>query len=255
MAIEEVRRGWYIDSKEFEDPKCIRVEQFESKTFHDFMLPRLESARDEASAEVLEGLRRGRSLGDAIFDAIESLPASKTKRLRSWVELAKGTHIYAFVEFTGGDRSHLTYGLVRTTGGPKDAIIDRKEIGGWEFAGAPYWEFYDAYKAIDASLSRESRHSERQRISYLFADNPMVEVREEGDYEDALKLMGLSPKASGWKGPGLYDFRDSPPSYSGSLRDYARETMKSEAERALQDMWISESWEAACEILVERANR
>lgn len=253
MAIEEVRKGWYVDPKEFEDPKCVRAEQFDSKTFHDFMLPRLESARDEASKEVLEGLRRGRSLGDAIFDAIESLPMSKTRRLRDWVELAKGTHIYAYVEFTSGD--HLIYGLVRTTGGPKDRILDRKEIGGWEFAGAPYWEFYDAYKAMDATLSRESRHSERQRISFLFADNPMVEVREEGDYEDTLKLLDLSPKANGWEGPGLYDFRDSPPSYSGSLLNYTREAMKEAAATAIQDMWDNESWEPACEILVERANR
>ena len=204
MAIVEISRGFYVDPEEVEDPKCVRADQFELKTFHDFLLPRLESARDEASAEVLKNFRGGRSLGDAIFDALESLPSSKTKRLRSWVELAKGTNIYAYVKFHGDSFSdRLVYGLIRTTGGPKDKIIDRKEVGGWDISDvAAYWEFYDAYKAIDETLGRESRRTEKQRIAHLFEDNPMVEVREEGDYEDALKVMGLA-EGGDWKKPGL----------------------------------------------------
>jgi len=57
------------------------------QAFRELVLPRVEETpREEASKLVLEGMRSGRHLGDAIQDAIESLPASKTKRLRSWID-------------------------------------------------------------------------------------------------------------------------------------------------------------------------
>lgn len=57
--------------------------------FEEFLAPRLEAVRhkDDAAEVVLE-LRDGRKLEDAVLDAIESLPASKTRRLRAWVEQA-----------------------------------------------------------------------------------------------------------------------------------------------------------------------
>jgi hypothetical protein len=56
--------------------------------FEEFMAPRLEmSQSDEATKVVLE-LWDGRKLEEAVLDAIESLPARKTKRLRTWVEQA-----------------------------------------------------------------------------------------------------------------------------------------------------------------------
>jgi hypothetical protein len=39
------------------------------------------------------------------------------------------------------------------------------------------------------------------------------------------------------------------------VETYEREILREEAERALQDMWDNETWQSACEILVERANR
>jgi hypothetical protein len=56
--------------------------------FEEFMAPRLEkSSSDEATRVVLE-LWDGRKLEDAVLDAIESLPATKTRRLRAWVAQA-----------------------------------------------------------------------------------------------------------------------------------------------------------------------
>ena len=59
------------------------------REFEEMLLPRLEeTARDEASAYVLEARRHGDDLGTAVIDAVESLPARKTRRLRSWVDQA-----------------------------------------------------------------------------------------------------------------------------------------------------------------------
>ena len=60
--------------------------------FRDYLLPKLKrsASRDEASAEVLAAMRGGRSLEDAVLDTIESLPASDTRKLRSWLEEARG---------------------------------------------------------------------------------------------------------------------------------------------------------------------
>jgi hypothetical protein len=250
MALEEVRRGEYVETDEIDNPECVTPEQFELSTFQKFLLPRIEKSRDEASLQVMAGLREGRSLGDAVFDALESLPSTKTKRLRDWVEEARGTHIYAYVKFRG--MSRLVYGLMLTTGGPRDEALDDVTVGSFEMSEsiAPYWEFHDALKEMDRTLERESRRSERERLSSLFEEVSMVEVGSKGDYNDALHVMGLEPDDGSWEKPGLYDFRDSPPTYSGTLEDYQRESMKYEAEQAIESLWDSGELEAACETLV-----
>jgi hypothetical protein len=54
--------------------------------FEDVMMKRLDTCNAEACREVLAGVKSGRSLGDAVADALESLPASKTRELRRWLE-------------------------------------------------------------------------------------------------------------------------------------------------------------------------
>lgn len=54
--------------------------------FEDVMMKRLADCHAEACEEVLKSVKSGRSLGDAVLDAIESLPKSKTRDLRRWVE-------------------------------------------------------------------------------------------------------------------------------------------------------------------------
>jgi hypothetical protein len=57
--------------------------------FEEFLAPRLEAVRHkDDAAEVTLELWDGRRLEDAVLDAIESLPAQKTRRLRAWVEQA-----------------------------------------------------------------------------------------------------------------------------------------------------------------------
>ena len=55
-------------------------------SFEDVMTKRLSECGAEACREVRAGLNAGRSLADAVLDAIESLPARKTRELRQWVD-------------------------------------------------------------------------------------------------------------------------------------------------------------------------
>lgn len=70
--------------------------------FEEFLVPRLEAVRhkDDAAEVVLE-LWDGRKFEDAVLDAIESLPAQKTRRLRVWVEQANDYYEWRIFERHG----------------------------------------------------------------------------------------------------------------------------------------------------------
>ena len=237
MTIVEIRKGAYVDTDPVEhEPGCVRMEP-DSAAFESYFLPRLKGLRDEASKDVLANVREGMYIGTAIALAIESLPASKTQRLRKWVEEARATRIYAYVEFRGNSR--LAYGLMMTVGGPRDRVLASEEVGGYETGEgiASYWYFHDALDEVGKK--------------YVFEDEPFVEVDDEDEYNEALELMNIPKSDSEWVKPGLYDFRDHPPSYSGTVEAYVQESMKYEAERALEDLFENEDWDTACKTLLE----
>lgn len=63
----------------------------QSDLFASYLMPKLKKARgDRGAVEVLKALEAGRSLDNAILDTIESLPASDTRKLRLWIEEARG---------------------------------------------------------------------------------------------------------------------------------------------------------------------
>jgi hypothetical protein len=63
----------------------------QSDAFGGYLMPKLKRAhRDRGAAEVLKALAAGRSLDNAILDTIEALPASETRKLRLWIEEARG---------------------------------------------------------------------------------------------------------------------------------------------------------------------
>jgi hypothetical protein len=239
MALEEIQRGEYIDTDEVEEePNCIRLEPDQVAAFRGFLMPRLESARDEASMEILAAVRGGRNLGDAVNDVLESLPARKTQRLRQWLKEVSGTRIYAYVVFHSLFR--LSFGLTMTAGGPRDREIASEEIGSWELENsvAPYWEFRDAFKEMGDA--------------HAFDEISLVEVSDEEEYDEALAAMGIEPGDGAWERAGLYDFSMDPPSYSGTVDAYERESMKDEAVRALEGMFDGDEWRSACVELLER---
>ncbi len=243
MSVEAIGQGKFVEtSPVYDEPECVRLEPDPGPAFRDFMLPRLESARDEASAEVLAALRAGQYLGDAVASAIESLPARKTQRLRAWVEEARSTRVYAYVWFHGLAR--LSYGLWMTTGGPRDEIIAHEEVGQYELADfAPYWEFDDALREIKRKPS----------LRYALREDPMVKINDEDEYNEALAVMDLPPEGGVWVKPGLYDFRDRPPTYSGTLDDYRRDSMRQEAEKMLGYLFESDEIKSACKTLLEKS--
>lgn len=244
MAILEIGDGQFVDPQPVESESgCIRMEP-DSSAFQNYLLPRIEGARDdEACAEVLASMHARRPFGDAVLDAIESLPSSKTKKLRTWVEEARSTRVYAYVEFSGG-LMHVYYGLMLTAGGPNDEVLSSEQVGSYETTDvAPYWYASDAIKMLGKGAEPDT---------FAFEEQPFVEVIDEDDYNEALELLAIPREDSGWEKPGLYDFRDSPPTYASSLKEYEREGMKDAAERALEDMFSSEEWESVCVTLLER---
>ena len=57
-----------------------------NRNFETVMLERLAECHVEACEEVLASIKAGRSLNDAVLDAIEALPSNKTRGLRRWLE-------------------------------------------------------------------------------------------------------------------------------------------------------------------------
>jgi len=249
MTVVEIGRGEYIDTDEVEhEPECVRFEPDQVEAFRGFLLPRLENARDEASREILAGMRSGRSLGDAVSDVLESLSARKTQRLREWLKEASGTRIYAYAHFLGLYR--LSYGLVMTTGGPRDRVVATEEIRSYEVENpAPRWEFYDALKELKYAVVEKGPDS--PRLLAIFEESPLVEVSNKDEYDEALAVTGLSPEDGSWEKAGLYDFTNTPPTYSGTVEAYERESMRYEAERVLDYLFQGDEWMDACKTLLE----
>jgi hypothetical protein len=235
----------FVDTDEVEDPACMNLEDGDPHdVFRNYVLPRIEtSSRDEASAEVLASMRAGRNFSNAVLDTIESLPESKTRKLRAWVDEARGTHIYPYVRFSYDD--HVTYGLMLTTGGPMDKAIARESVGEHYLPNdfAEFWKYLDAIEEI---INKFPKHTN------MFEENPFVEIKKKQDYDEAISEMGLETDRGTWVKPGLYDFRDEPPSYFMTVEGYIREAVRTEAEDVLSNMDIDDIKDV-CGLLLERS--
>src|SRR5262249_55110715 len=58
----------FVSSDAIEDPACARDENDPTSAFAQYLLPRLKESRDEASREVLDAMKAGRPIGDAVID-------------------------------------------------------------------------------------------------------------------------------------------------------------------------------------------
>jgi len=244
MAVVQRGDGQFVEDDPVEaEPDCVRFEPDQIGELRGYLLPRLESARDEVSKFVLREMEAtwGGDLGQSVIDAIEHFPDSELKKLRAWINEARGTRIYAYVWFHSLFR--LSYGLIMTTGGPLDEIVTHEEIRDVELESsvAPYWEFRHAF-----NMGRLLRAIDRSS----FDEEPYVQVNDEDEYNHALLALDLSVDDSKWEKPGLYDFRDEPPTYSGSVEEYERESMRLEAEQTLDYMFQGDEWKKACAALL-----
>lgn len=154
-------------------------------------------------------------------------------------EGAPEANIYPYASFRSLE--HVEYGLRLMTGGPTSEEIDSEKVG--EYGMEPlssYWDFSDALDAIE----RGSK--------YAFEEVPYVEVTTEEQYNEALDALELEEDEGDiFGGPGLYDFRDSPPSYQGTVEENELEDMESAADDAFEFMFQGEEWEEAYRKLAE----
>jgi len=155
-------------------------------------------------------------------------------------------HIYAFARFRSLE--HVSYGLMRTAGGPEDEGIDFEEVGEYGMDPLnPFWEFAVALDEIEGA-NRAKRGSE----SYLFEEVPYVEVTTEEEYNEALDALELEEDEGDiFDGPGLYDFRDSPPSYQGTVEENELMEMERAADDAIEFMFQGDQWEEAYAALAD----
>jgi len=148
-------------------------------------------------------------------------------------------HIYPYADFRSLE--HVSYGLVRTHGGPEDEEIDSVEVGEYGMEPlAPFHEFKIALDSIDSK--------------FVFEEVPLVEVETEEQYNEALDALAEEEdedEEGDWEGPGLYDFRDSPPSYSGTVEEYELEELERAADDAFGFMFQGEEWHEAYKDLAE----
>lgn len=140
-----IAKGVFVDPEPIDEPACLLDVDDPSSAFQAFVLPRIEDARDDASKEIMKSMEAGRSLGDAIVDAIESLPAQKTRRLRTWVDEAQSSRVYADVKFF---QSGTYLGLRLTGGGPRSEIIAAAEIDVLGPRDLWEWDSFNEEKAL-----------------------------------------------------------------------------------------------------------
>jgi len=145
--------------------------------------------------------------------------------------------IYAYAKFRSLE--HVSYGLHRTDGGPEDDEIDSEKVGEYGMEPiAAYHQFNDALREI-----------RKEKRKWMFDEVSYVEVTSEDDYDEAVDALDPDfidkGDPTGWEGPGLYDFRDDPPTFQGSVEDYELDEMKDAADQAIEFMFQGEEWEDA----------
>jgi hypothetical protein len=183
-------------------------------------------------------------IGNAVFVETEPMDISGVAP-KEWTPARKGLKAYAYVEFPSLERAY--YGIFLTRGGPEDEEEGSKSVGmqTWEQPVALYWDVADAFRELGEK--------------YAFEENPFVEVTDKKDYDRVLLALAdedpddpksWSPRAhkaleeGDWTGPGLYDFRERPPSkaYDSAL-EYEILSMEEEADQTLDYMYQGEDWE------------
>ena len=151
-------------------------------------------------------------------------------------EGAPSANVYPYASFRSLE--HVSFGLRLTTGGAKDEEIESVEVGEYSMEPLnPFMEFNDAMDEV------------RRGSKYTFEEVPFVEIENEEQYEEALDALDV--EGHPWEGPGLYDFRDSPPSFAGTVEDSELEALEYAADEAIDFMFQGEEWEKAYSELAE----
>ena len=242
----------FVEPKPVEhEPEC--VGEGDVGAFDKFLLPRIKNTRDEASREILEYMRAGRSLYDAVADALRSLPSAKTRKLRTWLDEARSTRIYASVRYLINPGTpeplYARVGLQKTVGGPKDKLLEWRELDqiSTKDVGRS-WIFREAIVQIKNVAWAAPYYDLLQRVRWVFEKMPAVLVSSEAEYNEVLHWTKLSD--SKWKGGGLYNFNHMPPTFIGTVDDYRNEAMTTNAPLLIDDMLKRGAWKKACGLML-----
>ena len=201
---------WGIESDSGEEYIAgIAVEEYEqlSKVLKTIGVPTAQLAADEKRLDRVEGLKSGEDHSHRWRHLRHTEPVAAPDGMDDDPKV----RVYAYARFRSLE--HVCYGLSRTDGGPEDDEIDSQKVGEYGMEPiATYWDINDALKEIESDRT------------HGFEDEPYVEVDSEDSYNEALEALGYDPEDTSWpsdyKEPGLYDFRDDPPSYVSSVEDY-----------------------------------
>lgn len=152
------------------------------------------------------------------------------------VDPPKGGNVYAYASFRSLE--HVSYGLFRTTGAFDAEETDSETVGSYGMEPiATYWDFNDALESVGEK--------------FAFEENPFVEVTSKKQYDEALSALDGAQEDGAWDKPGLYDFRDDPPTYVETVEEYEENSMRDAADQAIDFMFQGDDWEAAYRELAE----
>jgi hypothetical protein len=132
------------------------------------------------------------------------------------------------------------YGIALMEGGPSGEVVDSREVGSVTYA---------EHHSITSDLPDALEHL-KSGSKYHFEENPFVVLETEDEYREALKILDIpvfpedwdprkktNQESSMWTGPGLYDFRNVPPTKSfGSIEEYEAGNMEFRADECLDMM-------------------
>lgn len=149
------------------------------------------------------------------------------------------TDIYPYASFRSLE--HVEYGLKLMRGGPEGEELDSVRVG--EYGMEPISQYHDFNSAIDAI---EKERARGKSADWIFEDVPYVEITSEEEYNEALDALEIEEDEGDlFDGPGLYDFRDSPPTYQGTVEENELTDMEQAADDAFEFMFQGDEWQEA----------
>jgi hypothetical protein len=155
---------------------------------------------------------------------------------KEWTPRLRGLQVRPWIEFVTLETAR--YGLLLSDLEGRE--IDSEKVGRETFTDpiAPLTLFQEAFDLV----RRESR---------LLDEYPFVEVETQEQYDLVREAQAVGE--SEWEGPGVYDFREQPPTrHAESVEAYELEGMEFWAGEVLEGMFQGDEWKRTLLELLRR---
>jgi hypothetical protein len=184
---------------------------------------------------------------DAMF--VDDDPVDLEKALpKDWSPALRKISVYWLVEHPTMHRTRTRLAIIK--GSPRNGtILDSVNVdtNEWEESNAPLTDIGEAIEMY------------RKEQDFIFEEFPYVEVEQESDYNRAVGGHGIGPKDwspiapdSAWSGPGVYDFRDRPPTRAyKSVEEYEFEGMEERSKQVLESTYDDDYKEPLMKLLAD----